>query len=78
MTVMIDYNNPALGSQHSMMVDLQSEFAEKFAPARTFCFLTEVEMLRREGLIKGGNLDNAIVIVDKDIEQHEVNEMSVT
>lgn len=75
-TVMIDYKNPALGSQHSGLFNLQSEFATEFAPARTFCFLTEVEMLRREGLIKGGNLDNAIVIVDKDIEQSEVDEFS--
>ncbi len=75
LTVMIDYKNPALGSQHSGMFNLQTEFATEFAPARTFCFLTEVEMLRRDGLIKGGNLDNAIVIVDKDIAQDEINQM---
>jgi UDP-3-O-[3-hydroxymyristoyl] N-acetylglucosamine deacetylase/3-hydroxyacyl-[acyl-carrier-protein] dehydratase len=75
-TVMIDYRNPALGSQHSNMFNLQNEFARDIAPARTFCFLTEVEMLRREGLIKGGALDNAIVIVDKDIAQEEVDELS--
>ncbi len=75
-TVMIDYKNPALGSQHSGLFNLQSEFATEFAPARTFCFLTEVEMLRREGLIKGGQLDNAIVIVDKDIGQEEMDSLS--
>jgi UDP-3-O-[3-hydroxymyristoyl] N-acetylglucosamine deacetylase/3-hydroxyacyl-[acyl-carrier-protein] dehydratase len=75
-TVMIDYKNPALGSQHSGLFNLQTEFATEFAPARTFCFLTEVEMLRREGLIKGGNLDNAIVIVDKDIDQQEMDGLS--
>jgi UDP-3-O-[3-hydroxymyristoyl] N-acetylglucosamine deacetylase/3-hydroxyacyl-[acyl-carrier-protein] dehydratase len=75
-TVMIDYKNPALGSQHSGMFNLQSEFATEFAPARTFCFLTEVEMLRREGLIKGGAIDNAIVIVDKEIDQTGIDEMS--
>lgn len=75
-TVMIDYHNPALGSQHSGMFNLQTEFATEFAPARTFCFLTEVEMLRREGLIKGGALDNAIVIVDKEVNQSEIDEMS--
>lgn len=75
-TVMIDYHNPALGSQHSGMFNLQTEFATEFAPARTFCFLTEVEMLRREGLIKGGALDNAIVIVDKEVNQSEMDEMS--
>lgn len=75
-TVMIDYHNPALGSQHSGLFNLQTEFATEFAAARTFCFLTEVEMLRREGLIKGGNLDNAIVIVDKEIDQEQMDEMS--
>jgi UDP-3-O-[3-hydroxymyristoyl] N-acetylglucosamine deacetylase / 3-hydroxyacyl-[acyl-carrier-protein] dehydratase len=64
MTVMIDYNNPALGSQHTGLFSLEKEFVADFAPARTFCFLHEVEMLRKQGLIKGGNLDNAIVIVD--------------
>ncbi len=75
-TVMIDYHNPALGSQHSGLFNLQNEFATEFAAARTFCFLTEVEMLRREGLIKGGNLDNAIVIVDKEIDQSQMDELS--
>lgn len=71
-TVMIDYHNPALGSQHTGMFDLHKEFIGEFAPARTFCFLTEVEMLREHGLIKGGNIDNAIVIVDKDMSSSEL------
>jgi UDP-3-O-[3-hydroxymyristoyl] N-acetylglucosamine deacetylase/3-hydroxyacyl-[acyl-carrier-protein] dehydratase len=73
MTVMIDYNNPALGSQHTGLFSLEKEFTNDFAPARTFCFLHEVEMLREQGLIKGGNLDNAIVIVDGEPSQKEVN-----
>ncbi|MBL7987559.1 MAG: bifunctional UDP-3-O-[3-hydroxymyristoyl] N-acetylglucosamine deacetylase/3-hydroxyacyl-ACP dehydratase [Chlorobi bacterium] len=76
MTVMIDYRNPALGRQHSGILNLESEFVKEVAPARTFCFLTEVEWLRSEGLIKGGRLDNAIVIVDKEVDQSEINEMS--
>jgi len=71
-TVMIDYKNPALGSQHSGLFDLEKEFVSEFAPARTFCFLHEVEMLHEQGLIKGGNLDNAIVIVDRDIDDAEL------
>lgn len=71
-TVMVDYNNPALGSQHTGLFDLEREFQTEFAPARTFCFLHEVEMLRDQGLIKGGNLDNAIVIVDEDISDAEL------
>ncbi|MBI1939744.1 MAG: bifunctional UDP-3-O-[3-hydroxymyristoyl] N-acetylglucosamine deacetylase/3-hydroxyacyl-ACP dehydratase [Ignavibacteriales bacterium] len=68
-TVMIDYQNPALGSQHSGMFDLEKEFVSEFAPARTFCFLSEVEALSDAGLIKGGNIDNAIVIVDHEIDK---------
>ncbi len=71
-TVMIDYKNPALGSQHSGLFSLEKEFIPEFAPARTFCFLHEVEMLIQQGLIKGGSLDNAVVICDKPLS--EVNE----
>ena len=64
LTVMVDYQNPALGSQHTGLFDLEKEFVNEFAPARTFCFLSEVEELADQGLIKGGDLDNAVVIVD--------------
>ncbi len=67
-TVMIDYKNPALGSQHSGLFSMEKEFITEFAPARTFCFLHEVEMLIEQGLIKGGSLDNAVVICDKELE----------
>lgn len=76
MTVMIDYNNPALGSQHTGLFSLEKEFVKDFAPARTFCFLHEVEMLRKQGLIKGGNLDNAIVIVDEEPTNKELDELT--
>ncbi|MDQ7818342.1 MAG: bifunctional UDP-3-O-[3-hydroxymyristoyl] N-acetylglucosamine deacetylase/3-hydroxyacyl-ACP dehydratase [Melioribacteraceae bacterium] len=68
-TIMVDYQNPALGSQHSGLFDLEKEFVTEFAPARTFCFLSEVEALVDQGLIKGGNFDNAVVIVDHDIDE---------
>ena len=71
-TVMVDYHNPALGSQHSGLFNLEKEFINDFAPCRTFCFLHEVEMLHSQGLIKGGNLDNAIVIVDRDLDPEEI------
>ena len=71
-TVMVDYNNPALGSQHTGLFNLEEEFETEFASARTFCFLNEVEMLRDAGLIQGGNLDNAIVIVDKELSDDEL------
>ncbi len=72
-TVMVDYFNPALGSQHTGLFDLEKEFVTEFAPARTFCFLTEVEMLRKHDLIKGGSLESAIVIVDKDMNNGELD-----
>jgi UDP-3-O-[3-hydroxymyristoyl] N-acetylglucosamine deacetylase/3-hydroxyacyl-[acyl-carrier-protein] dehydratase len=74
-TVMVDYYNPALGSQHTGLFDLEKEFVNEFAPARTFCFLTEVEALYDQGLIKGGSLNNAIVIIDKDINENETEHL---
>lgn len=76
MTVMVDYNNPALGSQHTGLFSLEKEFITDFAPSRTFCFLHEVEMLREQGLIKGGNLDNAIVIVDGNPTQEAIDALT--
>jgi len=75
-TVMIDYFNPALGSQHSGLFDLDKEFITEFAPARTFCFLNEVEMLYQQGLIRGGSLQSALVIVDKDVEEGELQNLA--
>lgn len=76
LTVMIDYNNPALGSQHTGLFNLEKEFVTEFSSARTFCFLHEVEVLRDQGLIKGGNLDNAIVIVDRELSDDELRKLS--
>ncbi len=72
-TFMIDYRNPALGTQYTTLIDLDKEFVEEYAPARTFCFLSEVEMLKGQGLIKGGGLENAVVIYDSDQGQVEVD-----
>lgn len=72
-TFLIDYKSPALGTQYTTLQDLEGEFVEEFAPARTFCFLSEVEMLKKEGLIKGGGLNNAVVIYDSDRGQVEVD-----
>lgn len=75
MTFMIDYRNPALGTQYTSLVSLEKEFAAEFAPARTFCFLSEVENLKEQGIIRGGGLDNAVVIVDHDIDKKELNRL---
>ncbi|MCH6573920.1 MAG: bifunctional UDP-3-O-[3-hydroxymyristoyl] N-acetylglucosamine deacetylase/3-hydroxyacyl-ACP dehydratase [Bacteroidetes bacterium] len=72
LTVMVDYQNPALGSQHTGLFDLEKEFVKDFADARTFCFLSEVEDLANQGLIKGGALDNAVVIVDHKLTDDEL------
>ena len=72
-TFMIDYQSPALGTQYTTLVDLEKEFVDEFSPSRTFCFLSEVEMLKENNLIKGGGLDNAIVIYDSDLGQVEVD-----
>ncbi len=75
-TVMVDYQNPALGSQHTGLFDLEKEFEKEFAPARTFCFLSEVEELANQNLIKGGDLDNAIVILDHDLNKKEYKSLT--
>jgi UDP-3-O-[3-hydroxymyristoyl] N-acetylglucosamine deacetylase / 3-hydroxyacyl-[acyl-carrier-protein] dehydratase len=75
-TVMIDYNNPILGSQHTGLFSLEKEFVNEFSKARTFCFLHEVEMLHSQGLIKGGNLDNAVVIVDRELDDAAMKALS--
>ena len=72
-TFMVDYQNPSLGTQYTSMYSLTEEFVREFAPARTFCFLHEVEELYDQGLIQGGNLDNAIVIVDRQLSKAELN-----
>ncbi|MEJ2194026.1 MAG: bifunctional UDP-3-O-[3-hydroxymyristoyl] N-acetylglucosamine deacetylase/3-hydroxyacyl-ACP dehydratase [Ignavibacteriaceae bacterium] len=74
-TVMVDYQNPALGSQHTGMFDFEKEFIDEFASARTFCFLSEVEELADQGLIKGGDLDNAVVIVDHQLSKSELKSL---
>jgi len=76
LTVMVDYQNPALGSQHTGMFDLEKEFVNEFASARTFCFLSEVEELADQGLIKGGDLNNAVVIVDHKPSDQELQALA--
>lgn len=74
-TAMVDYQNPALGSQHSGLFDIEKEFVSEFASARTFCFLSEVEALADANLIKGGNLDNAVVIVDHEVDKKDLKDL---
>lgn len=75
LTVMVDYNSPVLGSQHASVTSLK-EFETDIASCRTFCFLHELEMLLKHGLIQGGDLNNAIVIVDRVIEDEEMDHLA--
>lgn len=75
-TVMVDYNSPVLGTQHAQIHKL-SEFKEEISPCRTFCFLHEIEQLLKHNLIKGGDLNNAIVVVDRDISQEKLDELAI-
>ena len=73
--VMIDYNSRTLGHQYAVLSSME-EFENEIAPCRTFVFLHELEQLLRHNLIKGGALDNAIIIVDKPVEQEELDRLS--
>src|SRR5919112_2200864 len=71
-TVMVDYNSPVLGSQHASLTDIR-QFPKEIAACRTFCFLHELEMLHKQNLVRGGDLNNAIVVVDRVIEDEELD-----
>lgn len=71
-TTMIDFNSKVLGPQFAALHDL-SEYTTEIAPCRTFVFLHELEKLLDLGLVKGGNLDNAIVIADRRMDQEELD-----
>lgn len=71
-TVMIDYNSPVLGSQHASLNNIE-EFKNEISSSRTFCFLHELEALYKANLIKGGDLNNAIVVVDREVEEGELD-----
>ncbi len=73
--VLIDYNSKVLGNQHASLEELDN-FKEEIAPCRTFVFLHELEYLAQNNLIKGGDLDNAIIIVDRKMKQDELDRLA--
>ncbi|MEZ4902273.1 MAG: bifunctional UDP-3-O-[3-hydroxymyristoyl] N-acetylglucosamine deacetylase/3-hydroxyacyl-ACP dehydratase [Spirosomataceae bacterium] len=75
LTVMVDYNSQVISSQHASLNDLTT-FSREIASCRTFCFLHELEALYKANLIKGGDLTNAIVIVDREVEEGELDYLS--
>lgn len=70
--VMIDYDSDVLYNQYAVLEDM-AEFKNEISSARTFVFVKEIEKLLKNNLIKGGDLDNAIVIYDKEVGQEEIN-----
>jgi UDP-3-O-[3-hydroxymyristoyl] N-acetylglucosamine deacetylase / 3-hydroxyacyl-[acyl-carrier-protein] dehydratase len=70
-TVMVDYNSDVLGTQHASMYHI-GEFKSEIAMCRTFVFLHELEALLAHNLIKGGDLNNAIVLVDKEVSKEQI------
>ena len=71
---MVDFGTKILGTQNATMKRL-SQFENEFAEARTFSFLHEIEMLLENGLIKGGDLNNAIVYVDKELSEKTMGKL---
>jgi UDP-3-O-[3-hydroxymyristoyl] N-acetylglucosamine deacetylase/3-hydroxyacyl-[acyl-carrier-protein] dehydratase len=72
---LIDFNSPVLGTQHADIKHI-SQFKEQIAPCRTFCFFHELEYLLDNNLIKGGDINNAIVVVDKPVTDKQVERIS--
>ncbi|MDX1472142.1 MAG: bifunctional UDP-3-O-[3-hydroxymyristoyl] N-acetylglucosamine deacetylase/3-hydroxyacyl-ACP dehydratase [Flavobacteriaceae bacterium] len=75
-TTMVDFGTKVLGTQNATLNQL-SDFKEEIANSRTFSFLHEIEMLLEKGLIKGGDLNNAIVYVDKELSKETMEKLRV-
>lgn len=75
-TTMVDFGTKVLGTQNATLKEI-SDFKEEISDSRTFSFLHELEMLLDNGLIKGGDLSNAIVYVDKKISPETMEKLKV-
>jgi UDP-3-O-[3-hydroxymyristoyl] N-acetylglucosamine deacetylase / 3-hydroxyacyl-[acyl-carrier-protein] dehydratase len=75
LTVMVDYNSSVLQSQHAQLHEIE-HFKSEIAPCRTFVFFHELEALHSAGLIKGGDINNAIVIVDREVPESQLDYLS--
>ena len=72
----IDYNSKVLGVQSAHYSSETTDYAYEIAPCRTFCFFHELEFLFKHNLIKGGDLENAIVIAENEVPQDELDKIS--
>lgn len=75
LSVLIDYNSKVLGNQYADLDSLDN-FEKEIAPCRTFVFFHELEPLLKHNLIKGGDLENAIVIMEEKVEQSELDRIA--
>ncbi|MCD2258899.1 bifunctional UDP-3-O-[3-hydroxymyristoyl] N-acetylglucosamine deacetylase/3-hydroxyacyl-ACP dehydratase [Psychroserpens luteolus] len=75
-TTMVDFGTKVLGTQNATLNHI-SDFKEDISDSRTFSFLHELEMLLEHGLIKGGDLNNAIVYVDKELSAETTEKLKV-
>jgi UDP-3-O-[3-hydroxymyristoyl] N-acetylglucosamine deacetylase / 3-hydroxyacyl-[acyl-carrier-protein] dehydratase len=75
LTTLIDFNSSVLGQQFATL-DSTPQYETQIAPARTFAFLHELEFMLNQGLIKGGDLDNAVVIVDRMMTEEELADLA--
>jgi UDP-3-O-[3-hydroxymyristoyl] N-acetylglucosamine deacetylase/3-hydroxyacyl-[acyl-carrier-protein] dehydratase len=75
LSVMVDYGSDVLGTQYAEIHKIE-EFKTEIANAKTFAFLHELEFLFNNGLIQGGDLSNALVFVDKELSQEEMDRMA--
>lgn len=73
--VLIDYNSKILGNQYAILDNID-DFEKEISTSRTFVFFHELETLFLKGMIKGGDLDNAIVILEREVDQAEIDRIS--
>ncbi len=74
-SVMVDYDSEVLTNQHASLNDI-SDFSKDFSKCRTFVFLHELEYLINNNLVKGGDINNAIVFVDRLVEEDELHRLA--
>ncbi|MFI3306072.1 MAG: bifunctional UDP-3-O-[3-hydroxymyristoyl] N-acetylglucosamine deacetylase/3-hydroxyacyl-ACP dehydratase [Rikenellaceae bacterium] len=73
-SVHVDYNSKVVGNQYATFAP-NEDYASLIAPSRTFCFVHELEPMMKMNLIKGGDLDNAIVVVEKELSQEQLDHL---
>ncbi len=73
-SVHVDYNSKVIGNQYATFSP-EENYAAEIAPCRTFCFLHELEPMMKMNLIKGGDLDNAIVVVENEVSKEQLDHL---